>query len=201
MKRLEQVLQQIDKVSDDEWRVYAKKCKDHINLRLGNKTAYGAHSEKNLEMSPFDFYFTGAYTKIMEGVWDWKFEKYTLLEQLIRIIDSMISEEVRKYKTAKAHTIKVYNVGEHDLFDHIISDLDVEPTEENEQEFTRQIEIIKQAVDGDEELELFHICIESQMKYPEIAEEMKIDVKRAYKLGEKLKEKTRKLIPVNSANK
>jgi hypothetical protein len=201
MKRLEQVLQQINKVTDDEWRICADKCKKHIELRLGNKTVYGAHSEKNLDMSPFAFYFTGAYTKIMEGVRDWKFEQYNLLEQLIRIIDSMISEEVRKYKTAKAQAIKIYNVGDHDLFGHITSDLDVEPTEENELEFIRQIEILKQAIDGDEELELFYLCIESQMKYPEIATEMKIDIKRAYKLGEKLKERTQKLISANSANK
>ncbi|MBS0424094.1 MAG: sigma-70 family RNA polymerase sigma factor [Proteobacteria bacterium] len=201
MKRLEQVLQRFDAVSDDEWRVCAKKCKDHINLRLGNKTAYGAHSEKNLEMSPFDFYFTGAVTKLMEGIWNWKFEQYSLLEQLIRLIDSMISEEVRKYKTPKAQAIKVFNVGDHDLFDHLQSDLDVEPSEEYEKEFTRQIEVVKQAIDGDEELLLFHLCVESQMKYPEIAKEMNIDIKRAYKLGEKLKDKARKFNSGNSANK
>lgn len=197
MKRLEQVSQLIEKVSDDEWRVYAKKCKDHINIRVGNKIKYGAHSENNLQMSPFDFYFNGAVTKIMEGTWDWKFESYTLLEQLIRIIDSMISEEVRKYKSTKAQTYKIYNVGDDDLFDHIASDFDLEFTEENEQEFIRQINIINQAIDGDEELELFHLCIASQMKYTEIAKEMQIDIKRAYKLGDKLKEKTRKLISAN----
>jgi hypothetical protein len=197
MKRLEQVLQLIEKVSDDEWRIYAKKCKDHINMRVGNKTKYGAHSDNNLEMSPFDFYFNAAVTKIMDGTWDWKFENYTLMKQLIRIIDSMISEEVRKYKTPKAMTNKIYNVGDNDLFDHIASDFDVEPSDENEQEFIRQIDIVKQAIDGDEELELFHLCIESQMKYTEIAQEMQIDIKRAYKLGDKLKEKTRKLISAN----
>jgi hypothetical protein len=192
MKRIEQVLQLINKVSDDDWRIYAKKCKDHINIRLGNKTVYGAHSEKNLDMSPFDFYFTGAVTKIIDGTWDWKFESYTLLEQLKRIIDSMISEEVRKYKTPKAQSVKIYSLGELDLFDHIISDFDIEPNEENENEFIRQIEIVKQAINGDKELELFHLCIECQMKYPEIAQEMQIDIKKAYKLGEKLKEKIRK---------
>ena len=197
MKRLEQVLQLIEKVSDDEWRVYAKKCKDHINMRVGNKTKYGAHSDSNLEMSPFNFYFNGAVTKIMEGTWDWKFENYTLLEQLIRIIDSMISEEVRKYKTPKAQTNKIYNIGDYDLFDHIACDFDVEATDENEQEFIRQIDIVKQAIDGDDELELFHLCIESQMKYTEIAKEMQIDIKRAYKLGDKLKEKVRQLIFAN----
>lgn len=197
MKRLEQVIQLIEKVSDDEWRVYAKKCKDHINIRVGNKTAYGAHSDNNLEMSPFDFYFNGAVTKIMDGSWDWKFENYTLLEQLIRIIDSMISEEVRKYKTLKAQSNTIHNVGDDDLFDHIASDFDIEASDENEQEFIRQIDLVKQSINGDKELELFYLCIENHMKFTEIAKEMQIDIKRAYKLGDKLKEKTRKLISAN----
>lgn len=198
MKRLEQVLQLIDKVSDNEWRVHAKKCKDHISLKLSNRTVYGAHSEKNLGMSPFDFYYTGAVSKIIDGTWDWKFETYSLLEQLIRIIDSMISEEVRKYSTPKAQAVKIKDIGDANLFDHIESDYDLEQTDENEKEFIRQIEIVKQAIDGDDELELFHVCVESQMKYSEIAQEMKINIKRAYKLGEKLKEKTLKFISDNN---
>ena len=96
-----EVLDKLHRVIEKEWAGVMKVCKEHINMKVRHKTLFGAHSQVRLGMDPFQFYFHEALTKLYEGVWDWQYEKFSLLEQMKRIIDSIISEEVRKSKTAK----------------------------------------------------------------------------------------------------
>ena len=65
---------------------------------------YGAHSDSRLGLNTYDFYFGEAVTAVYKGRWEWKYNDYTLSEQLIRIMDSMISEQVRKFKIENTKT-------------------------------------------------------------------------------------------------
>lgn len=197
MKRHEQVLQQLESITDDQWRATAKRCKDHIRMRTYMKTAVGAHSSDNLGMSPFDYYYVGAVEKLFKGTWDWKFELYSIEVQIIRIIDSMISDEIRKTFTAKKQSVKLnYVDAEENLF-QFPTDIDIQQTQENEKEFNRQISMIQEAIKGDRDLELLFLCIQQGYKPSEIAREMNIDIKAVYKVTERLKEKTKKIISQN----
>lgn len=99
MSRILEVSEKLTLISEQEWKVIIKRAKDHVKIRLCGKTSRGVHCEANLSMPAEDYYTTKAIEKIYSGVWDWKFETFTLSEQIIRIIDSMISENVRQWKT------------------------------------------------------------------------------------------------------
>ena len=72
-----------------------KDGKGFIRL-IGGRTYWGAHSESNLGDNAFNHYIGEALCKIYDD-WTWK-EDLSFTEQLIVIIDSLISHEVEKFK-------------------------------------------------------------------------------------------------------
>ena len=92
------VLKKLKAISRSEWKQALGKCYSHLKLKLYGKIDKGAHCESRLGIHAFDFYTGQALTSLFEGKWNWDFGKFTIEEQLIRIIDSMISEQVRKYR-------------------------------------------------------------------------------------------------------
>src|SRR4051812_5729098 len=92
------IQKKLNEITRDAWTTALMKCHGHMNLRLQGKTASGAHCQQRLGMEAKDYYMGEAIKSIYEGTWDWKYDQYPIDEQLIRIIDSMISEQVRKYK-------------------------------------------------------------------------------------------------------
>lgn len=185
-------INRIIQVSDDEWRVVVKKVETHLRLRKILFSTTGVHSEKNFGMSPMDYYLGNAIEKLFEGKWIWK-PDLTISEQVIRIIDSMISTELDKALTEKAKSVVIeYVDADNDLW-HFSTEIDVKITEQIETDFKEKVDLIYKAIDGDGDLELLFLCIQQGMKSKNIANEMGIPIERVYKLSEKLKSKANKL--------
>lgn len=172
-----------EKLSDDDLRVAFKKCKNHIKIRLKQKTLYGAHTEKNLGENPLDYYFDLAFEKLLSGAWEWKYGR-TLSAQLIRIVDSRISKEVEKVKTNKHREFQLdyedieqtfYNLGE-------MSD-DIEAFESD---YENKIKLIEEAIVDDNELVDFFEAVREEYKAVEIAELLGKTTKQLGKIKERL---------------
>jgi hypothetical protein len=121
------IIQKLLAVSRTEWDDIIRICYNHMKLKLGNKVLNGAHSESRLGLNPYDYYFGEAVTALYKGRWEWKYHSFTLKDQIIRVIDSMISEQVRKYKIEKKN-IKVSSLPQEQLamFDGAVIDPDTE---------------------------------------------------------------------------
>lgn len=190
MTRKEVVLSKLVAVSDSEWLAAMAKCREHMKLKLKRKTLTGAHSTAVLSMPAHDYYLTNAIQKLYEvDGWDWKFEKFTLTEQLIRIINSMISEQVRKYKVEKANNPAVQFTDDESVFEDILTD---EEAAEKEAVIDEFLGLTETAIKGDDNLEILYLHLMEGKAYPDIAKEMNMDIKKIYKLAEKLKEKVKK---------
>ena len=173
----------IDQLTDDDLRVAIKKCKEHIKIRLKQKTLYGAHTEKNLGESPLEYYLNTAVDKILSGDWEWK-EGRTLSEQLIRVIDSQISKEVEKVKAAKNEKFKIiYDDIEKNFYSLCETIID---KDENEKDYQDRINLIEKAIIGDQELIDFFDAIKAGYKSSEIAELLGKTVKQLGKVKERL---------------
>jgi hypothetical protein len=190
MVRLETVISKLTQVSDDEWRIVIAKSKRLIEFRTGGKTQYGAHSTERLGMSSFDYYFQNTVLKLYDGAWDWQFEKYTLAEQVCRIVGSMISEEVRKYKSEKKDKL----LGKEVPFEEVepwfgVNPEDEEDTLEREQQDEKLIELIEKAIEGNEDMEtLFLLKMEGQDS-DEICQTLSWEKRKLYKVTERMKNK------------
>lgn len=186
------VLSKLVQVSEKEWLVAMAKCREHIKLKLKNKTLTGAHSEAILKMPAPDYYFTHAVQKLYEvDGWIWQFEKFDLIEQLVRIINSMISEQVRKYKVEKNKIPVVASTENETDFDSIDDSLTKEEIVEREKAVDEFLKITEAAISGDEDLEILFLHLMDKKEYSEIAVEMNRDIKKIYKLAERMKEKVR----------
>lgn len=54
-------------LTDNDWRAAIKKCKEHLNWKLKQKTLFGAHSPANLGADPKEYYLSLALEKILAG--------------------------------------------------------------------------------------------------------------------------------------
>ncbi len=139
------------------------------------------------------FAIQGLYEKEKEdGAWDWKFEKYTLTEQLIRIINSMISEQVRKFKVEKAKLPVIQYTDDETTLDDPQDLLTDEAAAEKEGIIDEFLNLTQEAIKGDDNLEMLYLHLMEGKEYSEIAKEMNMEIKKIYKLAEKLKEKVKK---------
>lgn len=169
-------------LSDADWKVALKKCKDHIKWKLKQKTLSGAHSASRLGSDPIDHYLGISYEKILSGQWDWKSE-YSLVEQMIRIVDSYINTEVEKKESRKEKLFKVsYKDNEAEFYDL------AEPPDSSEEEviFAGRLQQIEEAIHGDSQLELFIEAVKEGMKRSDVAAMLDIQPRQLDKVREKL---------------
>lgn len=172
----------IASLSDADWKVALKKCKDHLKWKLKQKTLSGAHSASRLGADPIEHYLGISYEKILTGDWEWK-DEYSLAEQMIRIVDSYIDTEIEKYESHKGKSFKIrYGDIEHEFYDLT----DPPDSSEKEAEFTERLQLIKNAIKGDTQLELMMEAVKEGMKRAEIAEILEIQPRQLDKLRERL---------------
>lgn len=107
--------QKLAAISSKDWKEALAKCIRHIELKLKNKTLYGAHAGSRLGAEAVDHYVSLAYEKIISGDWELK-DGIDLAEQMIRIIGSYISKAVKHSKTNKAAALNVQYVPIEDEF-------------------------------------------------------------------------------------
>lgn len=195
----------LDKVSDVEWKIAIKKCEKHLFFKLMNKTKFGAHTVENLGNPAKDYYLEYAYSRILDGFWEWK-NDFDLTEQLIRIIDSRISTVVKSYKNAKENDRKREREGKYPL-NTVIRSQDIENTfynlrSEDEVDKTELLEIENDykrielfvSESKDKNIKMFWECSKEGYKRSEIAEIMEVTPKQLDKIKEKFLRQTKKQI-------
>lgn len=182
-------LKKLESVTDSDWVVALKKCRDHVKIRLRKRTLFGAHTDERLGMDPVDYYVGFAYDSIIEGNWEWKSGR-DLGKQLVRIAENRIGKEVEKFKIE--HDVKFSTPGdmidEHSPGENFYSQEPppVNPSIVQEAVYGKKIAIIEEAVRGDENLEMFWECVKDGMKRDEIATFMEKQPKQVDKFREKL---------------
>lgn len=200
MDRKEIVTEKLLAIPEKDWILIAQKCKTHIKLRIGQKTLYGAHSEKNLNGSAFEFYFHTAMEKLYSGSWDWQFEKFSIVEQLIRIIDSIISEEVRKYKCNKDKIIQTVELGSINIEDFLKASFAPDNALDKELMHQNIIGHIEKAIKDDFDLQFIFECFREGKSYAKISEETGLDKIKLYKLFERFVATVRSYFKTNNLN-
>lgn len=176
--------ERVNKLSEREWVVALIKCKKHIRFRLKQKTLFGAHSEANLGVDPVDYYLSDCTHKLISGIWEWKTE-FTLLEQLIRIINSSLSKGVEKIQTSKSKKFKIiYRSIEEEFYTVDIPDTSADDIALKKQ-LEENIKITEDAIKGDDELEFFWEAIKEGKKRADIADLLEIKPKQLDKIKER----------------
>lgn len=174
-------------LSDADWKVALKKCKDHIRWKIKQKTLYGAHSASRLGADPVEHYLGISYEKILLGEWEWK-KEYSLTEQMIRIVDSYINTEVEKNKTRKEKSfVTVYKDNEEAFYDLV----DPPDSKEEEAIFAARLQLIEDALRGDSQLELFMEAVREGMKRSDVAAMLDMQPRQLDKVKDKLMRRVR----------
>lgn len=174
-------------VNEREWKVALNKCKWHIIWKLKQKTLSGAHTASRLGTDPVDYYLEISYEKILSGKWEWKDEN-SLVEQMIRIVNSHISTEVEKKKTKKEHS---FNLSYNDVESEFYNLADPPRSMEEETIFAKRLKIIGDAISGDLQLEIFIGAVREGMKRADIAALLDLQPRQLDKVKERLFRKVR----------
>ena len=192
MNRLVETLEKLENTSEEEWKAIVAKCYGHIAIKLYKKTTSGAHCAQTLGVEPADYYFDKALISLYDGTWKWQFEKYSLAEQLIRIIDSMISEQVRKYKVniTKEKVVLVENEKLANNLDDWISDDDAE----SDERFMKMNTAIQEAIKDNEKYKEFIYLKTEGFSYNEMCEYFLCDVKDIYQMRETIARRAIKIL-------
>ncbi len=180
MERHLVVLGKLQEISEKEWKVVLFNCKKYLQVKLRNKTSVGVHSEANLCMPAVDFYLSEAISKLYDGSWDWKFEKFDITNQILRIAGSLISANVDKWKNNEDKKIKIQEVED---FNQIPLSYSVgEISSDNE-----KLSQLTKLVEHDDECYYVVISLVEGKTYTEISNSLGCEKKKFYKIIEKLK--------------
>lgn len=200
MDKARPTLKRLTQLGEDDWKVALEKCRRLINHRVQGRTKFGCHSEQHLGMSPFDYYVTEALDKLYSGTWEWK-EKYSLSEQLCRIVGSLISENVRKYKLEQEKDPKTAKI--QIPFDDIAYYFGVDfdecaESKEREEIHENQLTTIMEAVDGNDEMETLLSHIMDGKSNDDICNKTGWERRKLYKVADRMKTRVKDYVTTNS---
>ena len=192
--------QRLTELTDEEWQVALEKARRLIDYRVKGRTKYGCHSQKELGVSPFDYYVKAAIDKLYDGIWEWK-EEYSFPEQFSRIIGSLISEKVRKYNIGTSDndaitksTTQFEDVA--NLFDEVFDEeLEIK---EREKIYEDQLNSVLQAIDGNADMETLLLLIMDNKMNDEICAETGWKKKKLYRVTDRMKNKVRDYVSEQS---
>jgi hypothetical protein len=180
-----EILEKLYSITEKEWKEVVNALTKWVYFKLKGKTLFGAHSEQNLGISSVDYYVDGAIEKLFSLEWKWKFEEYTIFEQLQRIVGSMMSTNVEKCKTQKEEIIFLEN-------EDLISIIDKNNVEEyNDEIYQAFLEALSACTIDDEDLQLYALAISEYNSFDEISRELGWEKSKLYRLQKKL---TRRII-------
>lgn len=187
-------LERLLDVPEREWMGIVSKLRNHLSLKLYRKTNFGAHCEQRLKVDPFAYYIDNAIRSLYEETWKWKHDQFSLLEQLKRIVDSMCSTEVKKYKHERGEHKVTFSVSNLGLFD-IISGGDAPGDErDNYQVFS---DALNKACQGNDSYKLFTNLIKEGLNYDEICKKMGCSKSAAYQMRETIGRRAKKALDSN----
>lgn len=187
MTRRETVLRKLHGLPEQEVISAIEQLTLHVKARLRfrsrwDRTKSGAHGPKNLGMPAVDYYVGESIKRLYDpSGWDWKFERFTLAEQLIRIANKLISDKVTAYKERAQPSFVDEDISE-------IKDLDIEDEIDDERQKLCDI-VIEEALkvsQDDDNLNYFTIRYFEEATYEIIASEMNLNVEAVYALRKKL---------------
>ncbi len=180
MEKDNEILKRLNSITDKEWMKIVDNLTKWVYYKLKGKTLFGAHSEENLGIKPTEYYVDGAIEKLFSLEWKWKYEKYTLSEQLQAIAGSMISENVRKY-IAKEETIIPTE-------DEKLNFLLEKNSSEEYDDGTYQLflDALSFCTNDDDELQLYSAAILTCSSFDEMSDELGWDKSKLYVLQRKL---------------
>jgi hypothetical protein len=187
----QQILLKLSKIPPETWEAVSNKCYGHINMKLAGKTASGAHSGQRLGMEAPDFYFVNAVNAIYSITWEWKYEKFSIDEQLIRIINSMISEQVRKYKREIEQGKKTVLIGNDQLALQLEDELD---EQYDESYLIKLSNALIMACENNEKFKNFIHLKQKGFDYSDICNEMNCTRDEAYQIMETIARRARKIL-------
>jgi hypothetical protein len=111
-------------ITEGEFEEIFTRCEKAIEHRLWY-TEYGAHSEKELGEPAKQYYIKKALEKIYTYEWYWDYENVPLVKHIITIANSLISNQLDKYKrkqnreeTKVSYNDELY----YDVFDEVYDD-------------------------------------------------------------------------------
>lgn len=191
MEKDKEILEHLDAIPHSEWLDVVDKLTTYVHFKLKGRTLFGAHSEQILGSNPIDYYVDEAIGKLFSLEWKWQFNKYSLVEQLQRIVSSMISTNVEKFKVKKEN---ITLMEEDKLISLVKSDIN---EEEND-----YYEVFKLALEecskDDDDLQLYVMALDECVSFDEIVEATGFEKKRLYVLQKKM---TRRVTTYLKTNK
>lgn len=186
-----EILQHLNSITDSEWLDVVDKLTTYVHYKLKGRTLFGAHSEQNLGGNAIDYYVNEAIGKLFSLEWKWQFEKYSLLEQLQRVIGSMISSNIEKFKAQKLYITSMEE-------DKLIS---LEKSEINDCEL-EYYAVFRNALEecskDDEDLQLYVMALDDCRSFDEMVISTGFEKKKLYVLQKKM---TRRVIAYIETNK
>ena len=190
MTRRELVLKKLQELPDSEVMEAINQLTHHVKARLRfksffDRTKTGAHGEKNLGMNAIDYYVGESIKRLYDpNGWDWKFEKFTLAEQLMRITNKLISYKVESYKAKKLVLPEFDNRDASDIYD--LANHKMENSDDEEEICSKLIDMAHELSKDDDNLYYFTIRYFENAKFSTIADEMKLSLEQIYVFRKKL---------------
>ncbi|MEZ5199296.1 MAG: hypothetical protein R2764_23810 [Bacteroidales bacterium] len=190
MDRNDIISRMLTAIPDTEWKNIIDELTVFVGYKLKGKTVFGAHSENTLGVEPIQYYIHDAIEKLFSHTWDWKYEDYTITEQLKRIIGSTISENVRKEKVKQ--NIKELSV-EPNTLSHLAGKVNNSEVDEEDAETKIKVfeEILFECSKDDPELEILVLALFETSDTNKIAEQTGWEKKKIYSLHRKLYRRAR----------
>lgn len=202
--------ERLDGVSDKEWREALDEVTAYLRWRLAGKTRRGAHSEKTLGMPALAYYQEEAVVKLIVGDWLWQ-ERFTLGKQLEKIAADLVTKQTKKY--LREHPAAKINENENDDengastssatgFKRKLEFIEVRDPEmlpdcmdpstgSGTEEMDETYELVYGLVEDDEELTIFVSAIEHCGNFKDLPEHTGWEMKKVYRLMEKLMRRIR----------
>lgn len=193
--------ERLETVSDKQWREALDELTAYLRWRLKGKTQRGAHSERELGMPALDYYQEEAVVKLIEGDWKWQ-DRFSLGKQLERIAADLITKQVQKWEREHPFLTEDGTPKSSESIPERKPEL-IEYTDEMEQysdildddgqeELDETYDVVYGLVADDEELTLFVSAIEHCGNFKDLPEHTGWEMKKVYRLMEKLMRRIRR---------
>lgn len=191
----EEILKRLNEITEKEWKKIINSLTTFVYLRLKGRTLYGAHSEENLGINAVDYYIDEAIAKLYSFEWQWQFEKYSLLEQLRRIIGSLMSKNVEKYKQKK-----FFEIPYEDIELNKLKENEFDVVEENEQWEILE-SVLEECSKDDDEMQLYIMAVKECNTFDEMGKLLNWGKKKLHVTQRKLIRRLIKYKNNNNGNK
>ena len=198
--------ERLSTVSDQDWRKALDELTAYLRWRLKGRTKWGAHSERVLEIPALDYYTEEAAAKLIEGNWKWQ-DRYTLGEQLTQIAGNLITKQAERWKREHpaAPQSEELRVKSEEFFPRKPEFIELREPERlpdmvdpstgsgtEEELLDETYSVVYGLVADDEELTLFVSAIEHCGNFRDLPEHTGWEMKKVYRLMEKLMRRIRR---------